>query len=103
EVNRIQKGRNYGWPEVEGTGGGGRYADPEVTWPTEEASPSGAAIADGSLWVAALRGQRLGENPRGRDGGLRRPGGRLPGGRGWQAGGGLHGRVGQAAGGRAGT
>jgi glucose/arabinose dehydrogenase len=63
EVNRIQKGRNYGWPEVEGTGGGGRFADPEVTWTTEEASPSGAAIADGSLWVAALRGERLWQIP----------------------------------------
>jgi len=63
EINRIQKGRNYGWPEVEGAGGGGRYADPELTWPTEAASPSGAAIAAGSLWVAALRGERLWQVP----------------------------------------
>ncbi len=63
EVNRIQPGRNYGWPAVEGAGGGGRYTDPELTWPTEEASPSGAAIAAGSLWVAALRGERLWQVP----------------------------------------
>ena len=41
EINRIQKGRNYGWPVVEGAGHDGRYTDPQLTWPTEEASPSG--------------------------------------------------------------
>ena len=73
EINRIDKGRNYGWPEVEGAGGGGKYADPELTWPTEAASPSGAAIAAGSLWVAALRGQRLWQIPLDRTGAVGRP------------------------------
>jgi glucose/arabinose dehydrogenase len=59
EVNRIEKGANYGWPEVEGTGGGERFRDPLVTWPTDQASPSGAAIAGDTLYVAALRGERL--------------------------------------------
>ncbi len=59
EVNRIRPGRNYGWPEVEGTGGGGRFRDPLVTWPVSQASPSGAAIAGDTLYVAALRGERL--------------------------------------------
>jgi len=63
EINRIERGRNYGWPAVEGAGGGGRYTDPEVTWPTDQASPSGAAIAAGSLWAAALRGERLWQIP----------------------------------------
>src|SRR5262249_49364920 len=63
EINRIEKGRNYGWPVVEGTGGGGRYADPELTWSPDQASPSGATIAAGSLWVAALRGERLWQVP----------------------------------------
>jgi glucose/arabinose dehydrogenase len=79
EINRIQKGRNYGWPEVEGTGGGGRYADPELTWPTEAASPSGAAIAAGSLWVAALRGERLWQVPLDRTGALGTPAARFTG------------------------
>jgi glucose/arabinose dehydrogenase len=61
EVNLIQAGRNYGWPEVEGEGDtdGGRYTNPLVTWGTDEASPSGAAIAGNTLYVAALRGERL--------------------------------------------
>jgi glucose/arabinose dehydrogenase len=65
EVNLIQPGNNYGWPEVEGEGDtqSGRFTNPQVTWATSEASPSGAAVvstADGDvLYVAALRGQRL--------------------------------------------
>lgn len=73
EINRIQKGRNYGWPVVEGAGGGGAHTDPEVTWPTDQASPSGAAIAAGSLWVAALRGERLWQVPLERAGALGTP------------------------------
>jgi glucose/arabinose dehydrogenase len=59
EVNKIEAGRNYGWPEVEGKGGNSRYADPIVTWSTSDASPSGAAVVGDTLYVAALRGQRL--------------------------------------------
>ncbi|MEV5412612.1 PQQ-dependent sugar dehydrogenase [Thermopolyspora sp. NPDC052614] len=63
EINRIEKGHNYGWPEVEGIGGDDRYTDPLLTWSTDEASPSGLAYAGGSLWVAALRGTRLWQVP----------------------------------------
>jgi glucose/arabinose dehydrogenase len=61
EVNLIQPGRNYGWPDVEGRGDthDGRFTNPLVTWHTDEASPSGAAIAGNTLYVAALRGERL--------------------------------------------
>jgi glucose/arabinose dehydrogenase len=59
EVNLIRRGRNYGWPEVEGTGDtqGGRFTNPLVTWATSEASPSGAAVIGSHLYVAALRGE----------------------------------------------
>jgi glucose/arabinose dehydrogenase len=58
EVNLIRKGRNYGWPNVEGKGSthGGRYVNPKVTWRTSQASPSGAAIRGGRLYVGALQG-----------------------------------------------
>jgi glucose/arabinose dehydrogenase len=61
EVNLIRKGHNYGWPVVEGRGStqGGRFTNPKVTWHTAEASPSGAAIAGGTLYIGALRGERL--------------------------------------------
>lgn len=59
ELNRIRPGRNYGWPIVEGGDGDGPYADPFVTWPTDQCSPSGLAIAGGRAWVGALRGRAL--------------------------------------------
>jgi glucose/arabinose dehydrogenase len=59
ELNLIEEGGNYGWPRVEGTGGGPEFVDPQLVWPVEEASPSGLAYAGGHLWMAGLRGQRL--------------------------------------------
>lgn len=59
ELNLVEKGGNYGWPEVEGSGGGSEYVDPQLVWPVDQASPSGLAYADGRLWMAGLRGQRL--------------------------------------------
>ncbi|CAN5625048.1 PQQ-dependent sugar dehydrogenase [soil metagenome] len=67
EVNRIEAGENYGWPEVEGEGGEPEYMDPIATFTTSEASPSGAAIMsggaipqwEGDFLMAALRGERL--------------------------------------------
>ncbi|MET0423163.1 MAG: PQQ-dependent sugar dehydrogenase [Actinoplanes sp.] len=59
EVNVIEPGKNYGWPEVEGKAGNAEYVDPIVQWSTDEASPSGAAVAGDTLYVAGLRGARL--------------------------------------------
>lgn len=59
ELNLVEAGGNYGWPEVEGSGGGSEFVDPQLVWPVDQASPSGLAYADGRLWMAGLRGQRL--------------------------------------------
>jgi glucose/arabinose dehydrogenase len=59
EVNLVEPGDNDGWPQVEGMGDDDRFVNPQVTWTTDEASPSGAAIIDDVLYVGALRGERL--------------------------------------------
>ncbi|MEU3316289.1 PQQ-dependent sugar dehydrogenase [Streptomyces sp. NPDC006662] len=59
ELNLIEPGGNYGWPEVEGKGGKAGFRDPVAVWKTEEASPSGIAWAEGSVWMASLKGERL--------------------------------------------
>lgn len=59
ELNRIEPGANYGWPEVEGVAGRDDFIDPVAAWPTSEASPSGIAARGGTLFVAGLRGERL--------------------------------------------
>lgn len=56
ELNLIEQGRDYGWPAVEGDSGG-EYADPLATWPVEECSPAGIAVAAGRAWLGALRGE----------------------------------------------
>lgn len=59
ELNRIVPGGNYGWPVVEGADGAGGFRDPVQQWATSEASPSGIAIVDDTLFMTGLRGQRL--------------------------------------------
>ncbi|WP_283614850.1 PQQ-dependent sugar dehydrogenase [Mycolicibacterium poriferae] len=59
ELNLIQPGGNYGWPTVEGRADREGLIDPVLQWRPDEASPSGLAFHNGSLWMAALRGERL--------------------------------------------
>jgi len=64
ELNKIEPGQNYGWPIHEGSGGASEgFTDPQATWGTDVASPSGLAYADGALWLGALRGTRLWKVP----------------------------------------
>jgi hypothetical protein len=58
-VNQIVAGGNYGWPTVEGIGNNPNFRNPIVQWSTSQASPSGAAFANNTLFAAALRGTRL--------------------------------------------
>jgi glucose/arabinose dehydrogenase len=60
ELNLIGKGKNYGWPEVEGDGEDDDFVNPKVVWsPTSSCSPAGLAITRSTAFVGALRGQCL--------------------------------------------
>lgn len=59
ELNVIEAGGNYGWPDVEGAAGDDRFIDPVQQWAPSDASPSGIAVAGGDIYVANLRGERL--------------------------------------------
>ncbi|MEU6686267.1 PQQ-dependent sugar dehydrogenase [Streptomyces sp. NPDC046832] len=59
ELNAIKPGDNYGWPEAEGRSDDKAFHNPVDQWTTAEASPSGIAYAQGSVWMAGLRGKRL--------------------------------------------
>ena len=59
ELNLIEAGKNYGWPEVEGRADRDGFTNPAVVWDPSEASPSGVAVAGDAVYVAGLRGRRL--------------------------------------------
>jgi len=64
ELNLIEAGGDYGWPQCEGPCDTPGLKDPAATWsPTSTSSPSGLAVVGGSAWVAALRGRTLYEVP----------------------------------------
>jgi glucose/arabinose dehydrogenase len=71
ELNIIRRGGNYGWPIVEGPSRDPRFVAPVRTWPVADASPSGIAVtSEGTVYLAALRGQRLWRVAVGTDGTL---------------------------------
>ena len=59
EINLIQPGKNYGWPEVYGKAGDSRFVNPLVESGRDTWAPSGIAILGDQLYVTALRGKRL--------------------------------------------
>lgn len=67
ELNIIEAGGNYGWPEVEGSpqdmDDGDDFVDPVQQWSPDRASPSGIATIDESILIANLRGEVLRQVP----------------------------------------
>ncbi len=57
ELNLITRGGNYGWPKVEGRGDD--FIQPKVTWPTDDCSPAGLAIAQSTAFLGALQGRSV--------------------------------------------
>lgn len=60
ELNRIERGANYGWPDsqgdsvAEGTNGPVRHSGASTTW-----APASLAYQNGSLYFGGLRGESL--------------------------------------------
>ena len=59
EVNRIEKGANYGWPRVVGAPNLPAYRDPIAMWKHPAAPPGGLTFYRGDLFVATLGSQAL--------------------------------------------
>lgn len=67
ELNRIEPGRNYGWPICEGrfrSGSTEACTDPALTnpvrqWRPADASPSSLTVVGDTVLIAALRGQSV--------------------------------------------
>ena len=59
DVNLITAGADYGRTGGDGQDSGRPSSDPIVSWPPTDASPAGAAFANGTLFVAGLDGDRL--------------------------------------------
>jgi glucose/arabinose dehydrogenase len=54
EVNRLQAGGNYGWPDLRGVAGEPGFVDPLMTW-SPTIAPAGAVFYTGDL-LGALKG-----------------------------------------------
>jgi len=60
ELNLIEKGKNYGWPEIQGDEKKSGMESPIVnSGPDETWAPAGVAYFNGSLFFGGLRGQSL--------------------------------------------
>jgi aldose sugar dehydrogenase len=59
ELNRIEIGKNYGWPDVTGDEQENGVIAPVVHSGSDTWAPGGAAFLDGSVYFTGLRGQSL--------------------------------------------
>jgi glucose/arabinose dehydrogenase len=59
ELNLIAKGKDYGFPKVEGTGTDSKLTNPLVSWPIADSSCAGVAVLERMIATACLLGQRV--------------------------------------------
>jgi Raf kinase inhibitor-like YbhB/YbcL family protein len=59
ELNRIDPGKNYGWPDCQGRCNNPAFTNPVQQWDVASASPSGLEIVNDWIYMAAVRGARL--------------------------------------------
>ncbi|MCP3798712.1 PQQ-dependent sugar dehydrogenase [Allokutzneria sp. A3M-2-11 16] len=56
ELNKVEPGKNYGWPTCEGSCSTAGMTNPVKSWATSSATPSGLEYFKGSLYMASLKG-----------------------------------------------
>ncbi|CAM3847837.1 PQQ-dependent sugar dehydrogenase [Mesobacillus thioparans] len=61
EINQIEAGKNYGWPEITGDKTNQGMETPIFQSSSDTWAPSGMAAHEGKLYVATLRGNALRE------------------------------------------
>lgn len=59
EVNKIDAGKNYGWPQIRGSETRTGMEPPKIQSGSNTWAPAGAAFYNGSLYFGGLRGQAL--------------------------------------------
>ena len=59
ELNRIEMGKNYGWPEIQGNEEREGMVSPQINSGSLTWAPSGAVFYNGSIFFAGLRGESL--------------------------------------------
>lgn len=59
ELNLINAGKNYGWPDIEGDKEKAGMEKPVIHSSSDTWAPSGAAIVDNSIFFGGLRGSAL--------------------------------------------
>jgi glucose/arabinose dehydrogenase len=59
ELNLIEAGKNYGWPEITGDESASDMESPIIHSGMQTWAPSGATYLNGSVFFAGLRGQSL--------------------------------------------
>jgi glucose/arabinose dehydrogenase len=59
EINRIEPGKNYGWPVIEGEETAPNMVTPLFHTGNDTWAPSGIAIKDQKIYVATLRGESI--------------------------------------------
>ncbi|GLZ35524.1 hypothetical protein Lesp02_77110 [Lentzea sp. NBRC 105346] len=63
ELNKIEAGKNYGWPNCEGPCNTPGYTNPVKSWSNKEAGPAGIGFYKGALYIGAVTGKRVWKVP----------------------------------------
>ncbi|MGX6606948.1 PQQ-dependent sugar dehydrogenase [Micromonosporaceae bacterium Da 78-11] len=59
ELNVIVKGKDYGWPKVDGAGTDPKFTGPLITWPIADSYCGGVAVIEQTVATACLLGKRI--------------------------------------------